>query len=145
MALLEIVYASRASVPFSRQDLETLLLKARARNALVEVTGILLHHEASFFQVLEGPEEGVVSTYERIAKDTRHGSVLLLSRREVVSREFGAWAMGFAASASESERLARRMEGFTKYLATGHVEHSHEVGGRMKPILDKFRQGGLRR
>jgi hypothetical protein len=57
--VLQLVYASAAAVPFTIAQLESLLTKARRKNSLCDVTGMLLYHEGSFFQVLEGPEAAV--------------------------------------------------------------------------------------
>ena len=39
----------------------------------------------------------VDATYARIQKDPRHHALVILSMREVESREFGQWAMAYRA------------------------------------------------
>ena len=93
--MIQLVYASAATRPFTPEALKTLLTKARARNANFGVTGMLLYHTGSFLQVLEGPEAGVDRILASILKDPRHTTARTLSRAIIVKREFEAWSMGF--------------------------------------------------
>lgn len=42
------------------------------KNARVDVTGMLLYHGRTFFQVLEGDRGVVEPLFDRIGKDKRH-------------------------------------------------------------------------
>ena len=57
--------------------------------------GLLLYREGSFYQVLEGAEDDVMSTFNGIERDPRHGSVRVLFKGETSAREFADWQMGF--------------------------------------------------
>jgi hypothetical protein len=46
-----------------------------------------------YLQLLEGPQEKVDASYQRIQRDRRHLEVKLLSRRNVTERLFPGWAM----------------------------------------------------
>lgn len=46
-----------------------------------------------FVQVLEGPRERVLETFQRISKDPRHSNVHVALEGEVEARRFGDWAM----------------------------------------------------
>ena len=93
--MIQLVYASAATRPFTPEALRLLLNKARARNANFGVTGMLLYHHGSFLQVLEGPEAGVDRILASILKDPRHTTARTLSRATITTREFEAWSMGF--------------------------------------------------
>jgi len=58
-------------------------------NASHDVTGILLFNGTHFFQLLEGPEEGVLAIYQRICADRRHHNLVELMRDYAPSRRFG--------------------------------------------------------
>ncbi len=58
-ALIQFIYASAASSPFTSEALRTLLAKSRSRNSLYGVSGVLLYYDGSILQVLEGPEDTV--------------------------------------------------------------------------------------
>ena len=76
--VLQLVYASAETTPFSDEDLMALLEQSRAANEARGVTGMLLYHEGSFIQALEGDPETVRALYEKITHDGRHHNERLL-------------------------------------------------------------------
>ena len=68
---------------------------SRARNAAAGVTGILVHKGGNFLQALEGPEDAVRATMERIARDRRHRAIIKLNESFRAERLFGRWSMAF--------------------------------------------------
>jgi hypothetical protein len=95
MSLIRLAYISSAVRPLSEAELAELLARARSFNAAHGLTGMLLHAEGNFLQVLEGDEREVDELYERIARDPRHTHLLRLERVPVDRREFADWDMGF--------------------------------------------------
>jgi len=139
--LHQIVYVSAASAPFDNAALERLLERSRRRNAERDVTGLLLHVDGSFIQVLEGTEEAVEEIYARIREDDRHEQLLILQRGPIEARRFDGWAMGFATPNAATERL----EGFTSYLRTGQITHADDaVRDRVLKLVESFRHGAYR-
>lgn len=141
--LLRLVYASAAAAPMARAELEALLAKARSNNARLGVTGMLLYHEGSFIQALEGDPEVVDALYDRIAADPRHRDAMLLIREPAVERLFDDWTMGFYRVGPDSED---ELPGLSHFLA----DPSELFGGRVEPdrvrkLLLGFREGLWRR
>jgi hypothetical protein len=93
--MVQLVYASAATAPFTPEFLQLLLAQARDTNAIRKVTGVLLYHSGCFLQVLEGPEPGVDHTFDSIRRDPRHRHVKVLLRHPISLREFPDWTMGF--------------------------------------------------
>jgi hypothetical protein len=93
--MIQIVYASASVMRLSPAQLTLLLDQSRIRNATYSVTGMLLYHNGSFLQVLEGPEFGVDRIFASIQRDSRHNSIKLLHRQPIVRREFADWSMSF--------------------------------------------------
>lgn len=93
--LVQVVYASAATVMFKPEDLDALLRRSRDKNAARNISGMLLYHEGSFLQVLEGEADAVDALYEQISMDRRHGGVIRMLRAEIEERTFGEWSMGF--------------------------------------------------
>lgn len=89
-------------------EVDDILAKSRANNARDGITGALLFNAGCFAQVLEGPQEQVEATFERIQQDERHGEVQLLALEQVTTRSFPNWAMGFVGL---SDADARRFAG----------------------------------
>ena len=116
--MLQLIYASTATSPFSAEQLRTLLTRARATNTALEVSGMLLHVDGSFLQVLEGADDVVRSLYTKISSDPRHARVLKLLARDVETRNFADWSMGFfdASGRSSSTLGYRATSGFADLL-----------------------------
>jgi hypothetical protein len=98
--MIQIVYASAACAPFSANALRVLLEQARARNTTYNVSGLLLYHQSSFLQILEGPRDSVEHIYHSIERDPRHDRTKVLLRKTLAQREFAEWKMGFVDTAS---------------------------------------------
>ena len=93
--LIQVIYASAAATPFTPEALRTLLSKSRSRNSFYGISGVLLYHDGSILQVLEGPEDMVERILASVTKDPRHNKLRYLSRTPIRKREFEAWSMGF--------------------------------------------------
>ncbi len=89
----QLIYRSRVARRVRLADAEAIATEAAAKNAKLSISGLLLYTPAYFVQVLEGERGAVESTFERIAKDSRHEEVVVLAKTEVQTRQFGAWAM----------------------------------------------------
>lgn len=112
--LIQVIYASAATAPISPEVLRALLAKSRSRNSLYSVSGVLLYHEGSIIQVLEGPEKSVDLILASVTKDVRHSKLRYLSRVPIRKREFEAWSMGFL---DPSASGFARPEGYLDYRA----------------------------
>lgn len=86
-------YVSVAVRPPSPEDLAHILHAAQDANPRHGVTGLLLHCDGSFMQVLEGPRAGVTEIYRRIAASPLHTGLVVLFEQPIAVREFGDWAM----------------------------------------------------
>ena len=93
--LYHLGYVSTETSPFTPSELEDLLTTANSRNQATEITGLLLHREDSFFQVLEGTQENVLQVYSSIQRDRRHHRLELLFQGPLAEREFTDWRLGF--------------------------------------------------
>lgn len=95
MAIFQLGYVSTQSWPLSAAELLDLLNTARTTNEQLGISGVLLHREESFFQVIEGEREAVLALFEKIVKDPRHKRVEVLFEDAASAREFADWRMGF--------------------------------------------------
>ena len=92
--LVRLMYASRAVPAVDQEELLSILRKSKSNNPGVGITGVLCFSEGIFLQVLEGGRSAVNQLYNRIAADTRHTQVELLSYDEIGERRFAGWSMG---------------------------------------------------
>lgn len=98
--LQRVVYVSAAVSLMGADEIDGILQVSRRNNARLGVTGLLLYHDGSFFQVLEGPGEGVEGLYQRIARDRRHRGIIRMLSGPAQTRAFPEWLMGFVPMAS---------------------------------------------
>jgi len=134
----QVFYSSAAVAPFSDAQLTELLTLARANNGRLGVTGMLLYHDGSFLQALEGDEKVVESLYTAIGSDKRHHRVVALLRRSVDSRYFDQWQMGFASA----KTIPSHLPGYSEYLRSrGNPLESGNMAAR---LLAAFRDGRFR-
>lgn len=68
-------------------------MTARRCNVRDDVTGALICRADIYLQWLEGPEEKVKNTLERISRDDRHDEMKVQVAASVSERMFGKWAM----------------------------------------------------
>ncbi len=90
-----LTYVSNAAVPINKEELERILNSSLKNNSAADVTGMLVYHDSTFIQVLEGPEEAVDRIYGVVQHDDRHENLVVLNESQIEDREFGKWEMGF--------------------------------------------------
>jgi hypothetical protein len=115
--LYQIIYASAATRPIEEEELLAMLKLAREKNTRNGITGMLLHCDGSFIQVLEGPKDRVMDLLRVIRQDPRHSRLAVLFEGPIKNRSFSQWSMGF--NRLSSEELAKT-EGYTPYLELGN-------------------------
>jgi Sensors of blue-light using FAD len=134
----QVIYSSAAVAAFSENDLMTLLLRARGNNDRLGVTGLLLYHEGSFLQALEGDEGVLNALFSTISGDKRHHQIVKLLAREVDGAHFAGWQMGFVAMSS----ISKTLPGFSDYLRhRGEPDAKADAAAR---VLSAFREGRFR-
>ena len=138
--LIHLIYSSTASTPFSQDALLELLAKARNSNIALGVTGMLLHVDGNFLQVIEGEPEQIDSLFAKIASDPRHENIVTIIREAIPRRAFSDWSMGFA---DVSREELNEMEGVSNFLLRG--EDAYQIApGRAKKLLMAFADGRWR-
>ena len=131
----QVVYSSAALAPFSEAQLSELLVRARKKNERLGVSGMLLYHDGSFLQVLEGEPSVLDSLLAVISVDKRHHRVVTLLKREVDERHFGDWRMGFAST----KNLPTNLPGYSEYLrCRGDTVEAANAAVR---LMAAFREG----
>lgn len=102
----QLMYVSAAAGAPGSPELGQILAVSRRNNLRDDVTGMLLHIDGGFLQILEGPHEAVRRAYHRIAQDPRHDTPTLLLDRPVEERLFPDWSMGFDRLAPDQTETA---------------------------------------
>ena len=139
--LFHCIYASAATRPFATAELTALLQRAREANERLGATGMLLHAEGSFFQVLEGPEDVLQALFAKICADQRHAQVTKIIWEPIAERAFDAWTMGFhQVSRQELAGIAGVNDFFGKAQCVVDLD-----AGRAQKVLAAFAEGRWRK
>lgn len=139
--IFQLVYISAANKEFTEQELQELLETARVNNESLDVSGMLLFHQGSFIQALEGPKSAVEDLYNKISEDQRHTETQVLFRGELEERNFESWSMGFYRSAQSA---TENLEGFHQFLKSGFRNNDDEDPSAARKALLQFREGNWR-
>lgn len=92
--MIRLLYISTSRQPIVPALLGDILRTSRRNNIRCDVTGLLVVGGRRFLQALEGPDDAVEATFERIGRDPRHFAVVSLARDTIATRQFAGWAMG---------------------------------------------------
>lgn len=90
-----LVYRSVADESFELPEIYSMLSNAKDYNAEHGITGCLLYHNSQFLQLLEGEKQEVEKLFDKIVKDPRHHSVVVIENDESDIRLFKTWSMAF--------------------------------------------------
>ena len=91
----QLIYTSTATPELDDFTLREIAQTSSFNNQVTGISGLLLFHEGSIMQVLEGDEMSVYSLYGKIKRDPRHVDCMILSSRMAERREFPNWFMGY--------------------------------------------------
>ncbi|HEY9034951.1 MAG TPA: BLUF domain-containing protein [Pseudomonadales bacterium] len=135
--LIQLIYLSNSTQFDSNDKLQELLKVARRNNSRLGVTGMLLYHEGTFLQVLEGEEAVVDALYARIKQDDRHRACMKVARVSVDAREFGNWSMGF------QRPEGSLLPGFSGFMNDYRSYEPERLQSEAYNLMLKFRQRAL--
>lgn len=111
MSLIRLAYASEAT--FEAKPVEQgvephvarILMTSRRNNGKCHLVGGLYYGDNRFFQYLEGEEEDVRKTYERIQGDSRHRNITTLIEEPLEKRTFSNWSMKYVPLSADVRRF----------------------------------------
>lgn len=139
--LYQLIYLSSSSGAFSKEDLTDILTTSRRNNTRQGISGLLLYHEGTIIQFLEGGESIIQNLYNVIAMDMRHKGVLPLLKRKIEKRDFGSWTMGFKNITKEEKT---ELEGFNDLMNTLSTNTSVDptMSKPVQRLIQSWRQVG---
>lgn len=92
--MIQLIYFSAASYLYSNVELIEMFNRSRKNNADLNITGLMIYHEGSIIQILEGQAHDVHDLYNKISRDRRHKSILKVIDANIEERSFKDWSMG---------------------------------------------------
>jgi FAD-dependent sensor of blue light len=115
MILIRLTYFSRNRLDRFNGPMEDrvaeLLATAVANNLRDDVTGALVYDPKWFAQILEGSENVVSRTFERILRDQRHADVSLVAMQPITERRFAGVPMAGLVQSEDNADLFRHYGG----------------------------------
>ncbi len=93
--LRSIVFFSTAAVPMSPGDLAALGRECAEVDSHVGITGMLLHKNGDFLQVMEGSKSVICDMFAKVSADPRHTNIRKICDRAITRREFAGQAVSF--------------------------------------------------
>jgi len=91
--MINLIYFSHATRAMGSDALQDLLTRARERNKLRGITGMLLYQSGYFLQALEGDDDLVHGLFKKIQADPRHHTVTKIYDQRPMSEisKIGRW------------------------------------------------------
>lgn len=90
-----LLYISTVSRDLDVSSIKSILKHAVESNIRSHISGFLLFRNNNFIQLLEGDEQVVTSTYQRIITDSRHDNIIVLLREQISQRNFYGYQSAF--------------------------------------------------
>lgn len=95
--LHSLMYTSVAASEVDVDVIKEILQTGRRNNEQQKITGLLLYHEGTFLQVLEGDRKAISNLFEKkLMRDPRHTSVNLIHDEALSNRQFRYWHLAFS-------------------------------------------------
>jgi hypothetical protein len=139
--LVHCIYCSASKkANFTESDLGQLLDECREKNAKVDITGMLLFRDNTFFQIIEGDRAVIDALFEKLSVDNRHTRITKIIVESIDQRSFGEWTMGY--SKITIKELAE-IPGLNDFFAKG-ISYFELGEGRAKTLLGAFKEGKWR-
>jgi Sensors of blue-light using FAD len=130
--MLSLVYVSRPvlGVVDRIRELERIRDVSAARNAALDVTGLLITAAHYFAQLLEGPAENLEHLMASILADRRHSEVRIIRRREVAEPRLPGRPFTRYDTGAFGDRAVNRA------LAAAHAGQDPEAITRVDRLID---------
>ena len=137
-----IIYASSARIEFSPVQIEEILIVGRRKNLAEGLTGLLIHHENQFLQVIEGENDAVDRCFQRIKRDWRHHNCIVLADEQVASRAFADWQMAYRKPCDLMDMQQRQfadISAIAKSVTDGELAGHGTLSVFLRGFLSSFR------
>lgn len=92
-----LLYKSKALIDETSPEHNAILRSCQSNNGASGVSGFLHREDGFFLQYLEGPDDALDQTFDRITKDSRHTDVETIATAPLAKQHLPDWQMGFVA------------------------------------------------
>ena len=134
----QLIYSSVATEKMPKSKLYKILLVARSRNEISDVTGLLMFINGVFLQILEGERDVVCTLMKKISSDPRHSNVKVFREADVEQRTFSSWRMAYVTPSAQELATWAGLKSTTTLETTLEMLHGdpNHVNGLMAKLLE---------
>lgn len=138
--LKRIIYVSQLNAPLTEADILAIGEQSSHNNRKIDVTGVLISVHGYFFQILEGETVTVDKLVKKIARDTRHKDLTILSADyQCEERYFSDWNMKTVTLTDSKDQLLQAISIMLENIAQSHSVIAHYT----HPIIFKLLTEGI--
>ena len=141
------IYLSKGSCSYDHNELMAMCANFAARNALQDVTGVLVRIGNYFIQVLEGDPDTLAELLVKIEQDNRHANFTILTQHDDEKRVFSQWSMNlvdlestFYVNLKETAELREQIED----IVAGSTDTKRTILGLLTQITRHVRSAAPR-
>ena len=113
MSLHQLVLVSYAASPLDASALRALGQDHFRRNSSAGISGMLMHHEGSFVQLLEGDAASLKECLQHLQRDKRHRGIQTVLSSTIDARGFDDWSEEVIDSGALAPDIRSAMEQIT--------------------------------
>ena len=97
MKTTQLCYASKRieSEYTLLEDLRDILVQAREYNNKNNICGVLYYAHGYYFQCIQGSFTSIMTLYNKILNDNRHGEIKLVQHKSIEKKCFEEWSMKY--------------------------------------------------
>ena len=126
-----LCYISKQKDSLSSSNLEDLFQFVVETNTTLNISGVLLHNNNFFLQVLEGDKDSIQDLFAKIRRDQRHHELLLILNQKVENRIFNNYEATFSVLKSRED-----IERLNNYLSTASFKDKYSEN--IKTLIEPF-------
>lgn len=137
-SVFRLIYRSKPSSKWKINDLISLMQYSSAKNETLGIRGLLLVTPNDFLQVLEGPEDNVLYTFESIRDDKRHTKVDLMLQAKNVTPLFTQWFMKGVSLSPVQDDVLELLESKYEYSQSSGLIIPHNPTVALGLLVDLY-------
>jgi hypothetical protein len=108
MSIYQLIYTSKPTPLMTEGVLLDILKKSQITNLESKLSGLLIFHNGTFMQLLEGEKKEVTELYKVIQNDPRHREVKIIFESVNPERCMPTWAMGLSMADHEADAISKQ-------------------------------------
>ena len=136
--LSQLVYVSNRKSTCNQSEIDKILASCKKNNPSLNITGVLLFSDTKFIQLVEGEAKVIMDLYDKIKKDPRHSSPMMISYNPISEKSFPSWHMGSKNIVKNEVNFKTDISKDDKAIFNSILNGKEENGQKVLNLLKKF-------